>query len=410
MPPLRRNRDFVLLQGGQLLSSAGSQTTTIAYPLVVLATSHSPAQAGLVGFARLLPSALLTLVAGVAADRVDRRGLMIASDILRAVALGALGAALVAGTPPVWAILVVAVLEGVGISVFSVAENGALRAVVPPEQLADATGILIGRRAAVFLLGPPLGGLLFGLGHAVPFVVDAATYAASTVSLLAMRTPFQEAREHDGTRLRTQLADGLRFLWDQPFLRTTSAIYGIGNFMVPAVVLTLVVRARDQGLSGGRTGLLVALVGAATVVGSLLSPLVRRRLPARAILLLELWSWLALWVYVAHPDAYVLAAMLVPFGVCAPITDSVVLTLRVALTPDRLLGRVTSAATTLALAIAPLGPLAAGALISAASARATVAAIAAMGLGLALWGTLSPAVRAAPPLAGLGRYAGQRGY
>ena len=278
MPPLRRNRDFVLLQGGQLLSSAGSQTTTIAYPLVVLATSHSPAQAGLVGFARLLPSALLTLVAGVAADRVDRRGLMIASDILRAVALGALGAALVAGTPPVWAILVVAVLEGVGISVFSVAENGALRAVVPPEQLADATGILIGRRAAVFLLGPPLGGLLFGLGHAVPFVIDAATYAASTVSLLAMRTPFQEAREHDGTRLRTQLADGLRFLWGQPFLRTTSAIYGIGNFMVPAVVLTLVVSARDQGLSGGRTGLLVALVGAATVVGSL--PVAPRAPPA----------------------------------------------------------------------------------------------------------------------------------
>ena len=105
-----------------------------------------------------------------------------------------------------------------------------------------------------------------------------------------------------------------------------------------------------------------------------------------------------------------LAAALVPFGVCAPITDSVVARPRVALTPDRLLGRVTSAATTLALAIAPLGPLAAGALISAASARATVATIAAMGLGLALWGTLSPAVRAAPPLAGLGRYAGQRGY
>jgi MFS family permease len=408
MPPLRRNRDFVLLQGGQLLSSAGSQTTTIAYPLVVLATTHSAAAAGLVGFGRLVPSALLTLPAGVAADRVDRRGLMIGSDVLRGIALGALAAALIAGTPPLWAILVVAVVEGVGISVFGVAENGALRAVVPPEQLADATGVLIGRRSVVFLLGPPLGGLLFGLGHAVPFAVDAATYAASTLSLLAMRTPFQETRAHDRARLRAQLAEGLRFLWRQPFLRTTSAIYGIGNFMVPAVVLTLVVSARDQGLSGGRTGVLVAAIGAATLVGSLVSPLVRRRLPARAILLLELWSWLGLWVYVAHPDAYVLAAMLVPFGVCASITDSVVLTLRVALTPDRLLGRVTSAATTLALAIAPLGPLAAGALISAASARATVAAIAAMGLGLAVWGTLSPAVRTAPALAGLGRAVTER--
>src|SRR5689334_5256826 len=162
MPPLRRNRDFVLLQAGQLLSSAGSQTTTIAYPLVVLATTHSAAAAGLVGFARLVPSALLTLPAGVAADRVDRRGLMIGSDVLRGIALGALAAALIAGTPPLWAILVVAIVEGVGISVFGVAENGALRAVVPPEQLADATGVLIGRRSVVFLLGPPLGGLLFG--------------------------------------------------------------------------------------------------------------------------------------------------------------------------------------------------------------------------------------------------------
>src|SRR4029078_2394166 len=107
-------------------------------------------------------------------------------------------ARLVAGTPPLWAILVVAIVEGVGISVFGVAENGALRAVVPPEQLADATGVLIGRRSAGSFLGPPLGGLLFGIGHAVPFAVDAATYAASTVSLLAMRTPFQETREHDG--------------------------------------------------------------------------------------------------------------------------------------------------------------------------------------------------------------------
>jgi len=75
MRALRRNRDFVLLQAGQLLSSAGSQATAIAYPLLVLSTSGSPAQAGLVSFAELGASALLGLPAGVAADRFDRRRL-----------------------------------------------------------------------------------------------------------------------------------------------------------------------------------------------------------------------------------------------------------------------------------------------------------------------------------------------
>ena len=70
--PLRRNRDFVLLQGGQLLSSAGSESTAIAYPLLVLALTQSPAKAGLVAFARVVPFALFGLLAGMAADRFDR--------------------------------------------------------------------------------------------------------------------------------------------------------------------------------------------------------------------------------------------------------------------------------------------------------------------------------------------------
>jgi MFS family permease len=106
----------------------------------VLATTHSPAQAGLVAFARLTPSALFGLVSGAAADRTDRRRLMIGADALRGVALGALAAALVVGDPPVSAILLVAFIEGTGATVFGDAEPGALRAVVPAAQLADAAG------------------------------------------------------------------------------------------------------------------------------------------------------------------------------------------------------------------------------------------------------------------------------
>src|SRR5258708_3014808 len=95
--PLLRNRDFVLLQAGQLFSTAGTESTTIAYPLLVLALTHSPAKAGVVAFARLAPYAVFSLLAGVAADRWDRKRLMIAADAVRALAIAGLAAAVLVG-------------------------------------------------------------------------------------------------------------------------------------------------------------------------------------------------------------------------------------------------------------------------------------------------------------------------
>src|SRR6266480_8080367 len=88
---------------------------------------------------------------------------------------------------PYWAIVLVAFIEGVGAAFFSVAYTGALRAVVPTRQLPSAAGAQTGRQAAVQLAGPPLGGALFGLARALPFLADAVSYTFSTLSLLAMR-------------------------------------------------------------------------------------------------------------------------------------------------------------------------------------------------------------------------------
>ncbi len=398
MDPLWRNRDFALLQAGQLLSSAGTQATSIAYPLLVLAVSHSPAQAGLVTFARLAPFALFGLLAGVAVDRWSRRALMVASDAVRAAAMGALALMLAAGYDALWAILVAAFVEGTGTTVFSAAQPGALRAVVPRRQLPGAIGAQEARRAIVRLGGPPVGGVLFGLGRAVPFVVDAVSYFCSTLSLLLMRAPFQEERDTAPSRLRAQIAEGFRFLWNHPFLRTTTFLYGLGNFLVPGVLLVVVVTGRRQGLTGGEIGVLIAIFGAGTLAGSIASPLSRKLFSIRTILLLELWTWLACWSFVIHPSVYVLLASMVPFALAAPSTDSVVVGYRVAMTPDRLLGRVESVRSNIALLIAPLGPLVAGLLLTVTSARVTVAFFAAFGLVLALWGTLSPAIRDAPSL------------
>jgi hypothetical protein len=388
----------MLLQIGQLLSSAGTQTTSIAYPLLVLAITDSPAKAGIVAFARTLPAALFALPAGVAADRRSRRRLMIAADAVRVLAVGSIAAAILFDQIEFWQIPLVAFVEGAGAAVFSAAQVGALRAVVPPRQLPAAVGAQTGRQAAVQLAGPPLGGALFGLARALPFIVDAVSYAFSTLSLLAMRAPFQEKREPGLASLRSRLAEGFRFLWSRPFLRTCAMLYGLTNFIGPGLLLAIVVLGKRQGLSGGEVGALVAAFGACLLLGSLLSPLVRRLLPVRAVLLLELWMWLGCAVFLVWPSVFVLTAGLLPAALAIPSTDSVVRGYGIAMTPDRLLGRSESVRSVIALLIAPLGPLTAGVLLGVVSARATIAVFVAAAVVLAVWGTLSPSIRTAPTL------------
>jgi hypothetical protein len=396
--PLRRNRDFVLLQVGQLLSSAGSSSTSIAFPLLVLAVTHSPAKAGIVAFARSLPSVLFALPAGLAADRWSRRRLMIAADGLRVLAIGSLAATILLDRVAFWEVVAVAFVEGSGSAVFFGAQPGALRAVVPAHQLPAAAAAETGRQAVVWLTGPPVGGALFGLARALPFLVDALSYAFSTFSLLAMRTAFQEEREPQLASLRSRLAEGFRFVWSRPFLRTCALLFGLANFIGPGVLLAVVVIGKQQGLSGGEVGALIAAFGACLLLGSLLSPLVRRLLPVRAVLLLELWTWFGCAVFIVWPSVYVLTAGILPTALAIPSTDSVVHGYRIAMTPDRLLGRAESVWTIIALLIAPLGPLTAGVLLSTVSARATIAVFAVAGLMLAVWGTLSPSIRLAPSL------------
>jgi MFS family permease len=388
----------MLLQTGQLLSNAGTESTSIAYPLLVLAVTHSAAKAGVVSFAGTLPWTLFALPAGVVADRWNRKWLMIAADAVRVCAIGGLAATILLHRIAYWAIPLVAFVEGSGAALFSAAQAGALRAVVPARQLPAAAGAQTGRQAAVRLAGPPLGGALFGLARALPFLVDACSYAFSIVSLLAMRAPFQEERTADRSSLRSRLAEGVGFIWGHPFLRTCALLYGLTNFIGPGVLLAVVVIGREQGLSGGAVGALVAAFGACLLLGSFAAPLVRRLLPVRAVLLLELWTWLGCGLFLVWPNVYALTAGLLPTALAIPSTDSVVVGYRIAMTPDRLLGRAESVWRTLSLLVAALGPLTAGLLLGAVSARATIAVFAACGLALAIWGTLSPSIRGAPSL------------
>jgi MFS family permease len=390
---LRRNRDFLLYQAGQLLSATGGSFSGVAYPLLTLALTHSPAKAGLVGFARLAPAPLLGLAAGVASDRFDRRRIMLAADAARAVTIGVL-ALVVWRHTAFWPIPLLAFAEGAGEILFAACSSAVLRSVVPPEQLPQAISVQVGRSGAVGVVGPPVGGALFALARALPFLADAVSYVFSFVALSLMRTRFQQARERSTRSIRVDLAEGFRYLWREPFLRTTAFIYAVGNVTVPAALFIVIVVARRDGLTGGEIGLLLAVFSACLLVGSLLSGPVRRRLDLRAVVLLESVSSLATVFFLVDPSVYVLVAATLPQAIAIPITDSYVIARRISATPDHLLGRVESVRILIARTATPLGPLVAGVLVSAASPRAAVAVFLAANVLLAAYCVRAPALRA----------------
>jgi len=400
--PLRKNRDFILLQVGQTLSTIGSQSTQIAYPLLVLALTHSPARAGVVGFAGVVPWAIFGFGAGVLADRAPRRRVMVTSDIVRIVAVTSVIVAIALDRLTFAQLTLVAFIEGTMFVFFNVAEFGALRSVVSTTQLPRAVAAEQARYSTVQLVGPPLGGALFGLGRALPFVANATSVLFSLGSILSIRTPFQEERDaEDPEPLRSQLAEGLRWLWSRPFLRTCALLFTATNLIYEGLILVLLVVGRSQGLSGGEIGLLIASFGVCSLVGSSLAPYLQRRLSMQAIIIASVWVPLSIAFFVLVPNVYVLLAVIVPMMLFLPTTSATVIGYRVAVVPDRLTGRVNSAARTIALCGAPLGPLSAGLLLSATTPRLTIAAYAVFLLVPALIGTWSPSIRDAPSLAEL---------
>src|SRR5215469_1398135 len=185
--PLWRNRDYILLWGGQMISAVGSRVSMLAFPLLVLALTHSPAQAGLIAALRGLPYALLILPAGALIDRWNRKRVMILCDIGRAIALGSIPLALVFGRLTIAQIYVVSLVEGTLFTFFSLAHIACLPHVVSKEQLPTAVAQESIIDSVTELIGPSIGGVLYGIGRVVPFLTDALSYGASVVSLLCIK-------------------------------------------------------------------------------------------------------------------------------------------------------------------------------------------------------------------------------
>lgn len=381
-----------------MLSTIGSESTAIAYPLLVLAVTHSPAKAGVVGFLRILPWALFGFAAGVVTDRLPRKRVMITGDVVRVLLMASVVTAVALGRITFVQILLVAFVEGSMYVFFNISEIGALRSVVPPQQLPAAAAAEQARYSTVTLVAPTLGGALFGVGRMFPFLAGALSPGFSLGSLLAIRTPFEREREADDTPWRMQLAEGFRFLWARPFLRTCALLFTWTNLAFEGIVLAFIVIAKRQGLSSTEIGALIAAFGACSLAGSAASPWIQKRLSMRAIVVLSSWLQVGTVGFVVDPSVYVLIACSAPMALFFPTVNAVVVGYRVAVTPERLTGRVNSVARTIALCGAPLGPLAAGVMLGALSARDTIAVLTGILAVLAVLASLLPSIRNAPSL------------
>jgi predicted MFS family arabinose efflux permease len=324
---------------------------------------------------------------------------MIASDAARAALLASIPVALWLGHPSFLQVAAVAFLDGCLFTVRYVAERGALTHVVAPDQLPDAVTSNEARVFAANIVGPPLGGLLFAAGRALPFVADACSYAASMVTVAATRASFR-VRSRPARRERWGgLAEGVRWLWGAPFFRCTALLFAAGNPLYTGLYLLAILLAKHHGASSSAVGAMFALVGAGGLLGALLASPVRRRVSARAALVWEAW-----WVCSLMPLLLVAhAAALIGLIVAAaefptPLTNSFVSGYRVAATPDHLQGRVQAAGTLTTMSLAWCGPVVVGFVFQNGGVTATVLIVTAWAALLAVATTGVSALRAGPPV------------
>jgi MFS family permease len=401
--PLRRNRGFRMLWIGQLLSGTGTEIGSLAYPLLILALTHSAVLAGLAGTVRAVVNLCLQLPAGALSDRLDRRLTMIMCDVMRA-ALLVLLAVLVATHLATWPlVMIVGLVEGGASAIFSPASAAALPAIVPDAQLEEAWAATEARTYAAGLAGPAVGGVLFGLGQALPFLADAVSYAASFGTVRSIRGQFRPPRAAVRKALWREVADGLRYTWQVPVLRAVVLTAPLVNFAFAGVTFTITLALRQHGTSTTVIGLVQAAVAAGGLLGAILAP----RLQARMSL-----GTMAVAINAAGAVMFGAAALLIPSPLVAapvalalllaPAVNAALIAVMLRTAPEEMRGRVNNTVVMACITLAALAPLTAGLLVDHASGEwamgvfAAAVAVAAV-LSRIMPGLRQPSSPASPP-------------
>lgn len=361
---LLRNRDYLLLWSGQALSDIGGAVSELAFPLLVLAVTHSPAQAGFAAALRALPATLFSLFAGVLVDRWNRKWVMIVCDSGRTLSLASIPIAYALGHLTVAQLYITAFLEGTLLILFDLAKTAAVSQVVTRAQLSTAIAQDELVEGTTELFGPSLSGVLYTLGMMFPFIADAISYLVSIVTMLLIRTPFQRERKSARRNVLAEIREGMSWLWRQPFILTMSLLMGAGAFVFSGNVLIIIILVQQQHASAVAIGLIFAVSGIGSILGSLLAPRLEHRLTVGQSILLCRWYLVLTWpLYALAPFPPVFGAIQFGTGLVDPIEDVPYFSHRLKLIPDELRGRVLSACRLFPGTMRPLGLALTGILI-----------------------------------------------
>lgn len=395
IPPLWRNRNFVLLWSGQVVSLVGSNISGITYPLLILALSGSYEAAGWAGALQSIPYILFSLPVGALVDRWNRKLVMVLCDLGRALAIGSIPLSFLFGGP--WLPLLYAAIfvEGSLFVFFNLAETAALPRVVSKSQLPEATGINQAAQASAGMVGPGIGTFLYaGIGKAVPFLLDAVSYLLSAVALLFVKIDFQGERGGKERHLGREIKEGIAWLWNEPVVRFMSFLTGSINFVSAGVYLVVIARAKEIGADDSVIGVIFAIGAAGGVLGSIIGGRIGKRLPLGPTLIGVVWiQVLVLPFFGIAPNIWLLGIFFGVSYLTIPIYNVVGLSYRVSLIPDELQGRVNSVARLIAFGFQPLGAAAAGFLLQGYGAGISAGVLAAWLLLFSIVATLNSNLR-----------------
>ena len=353
-------RTFGFLAGANLAAQSAEQLSLAAVPLVaVLALGAGPGEIGFLAAIQTLPFLLMSIPLGLLADRLSRRQLMIWAEMLRALSLLGLLAALLLGQLSIHLLAVLGFLGALGTVGFSVTAPALVPALVPRDALARANGRLELSRSTAFAAGPALAGALVAwAGASAAFVLAAILSVAAVALLFQLTEPIRSATTKRHPLL--ELQDGARLVWHSPLLRPilfTSVAWNIAWFVLQATYIPYAIRA--LGLSASVVGITLACYGVGMVVGSLLAPRIVAALPfGRAIQVGPAFSVLAALAMVmtlVFPRAAMAALAFFLFGVGPIVWTITSITLRQTVTPGAMMGRVSALFLTVSMGARPLG-------------------------------------------------------
>ena len=369
----RLSRDYWRLWWANAISSTGDGAFVAALPLLAVTITRDPRLVSVVTAATYLPWLLLSLPAGAVVDRYDRATLMWRAQAVQAAVVTIIVVLVVIHQASIEMLAAAGFLLGSAEVIFSNAAQSILPALVPPELLPKANGsqqvsLTIGES----FLGPPAGSLLFAAAAALPFGLDAASFAGSAALVARLPRTGHAPKNAKRPKIRTQIAEGLRWLAGHRLLRVVAVLLGVYNFanqMGQAVLVLLATQTLHVSARG--YGLLLAASAVGSVVGGLVNPILTRRIGMLPSLVLPALIDAAAFVGIGlAPGPIVVAALLAVQGFSVTMWNVVTVSLRQRVVPAHLLGRVNSVYRMLGWGLMPLGALAGGFVAHAAGLRA----------------------------------------